>query len=320
MKWRTELDFKEQKNKFNYDTNFLFMGSCFSDVIGNKLIKQKFQSTVNPFSTIFNPISLFEKISLRSYNIEAKHYLFYNELHYHYDYHSSFWSTTQNDLIQKIKNAKSVFKDAIDNCDTLILTLGTSFVHELKSSGKIISNCHKQPKKYFNKRLLGVDEIVNSFQNLLNSFDNPPKIILTVSPVRHTKEGISENSLSKSILRLACHEICQLSETVSYLPSYEIMMDDLRDYRFYKPDLIHPNKQAVDYIFNKFIQTYFSKESIQLMSKIEKINTELNHKTLTNLENKAHQKFLTQLITKIEQLPSFINFKEELNILKQDLI
>lgn len=319
MKWRTEIQIKESREKYGYNHHFLLMGSCFSDEIGQRLYSNKFQPCVNPFGTIFNPIVLFEKIEKRDSIIDAQHFIQEKDLVFHYDYHSQFCGTSQQELIKKINLANQNLKDSIQKANVLVLTLGTAFVHTLKKTDKIVSNCHKQPSVNFTKRLLSVEEIVTSFKKLLHSFDTPPKIILTVSPVRHTKEGISENQLSKSILRVACSEICRLTDQIDYFPSYEVMIDDLRDYRFYKSDLIHPTTEAVDYIFEHFITTYFDKKSIDLLEKVKKINLDLSHRTEFK-HSMSHQKFLQNLVQKLEVLNQTLDFNKEINHVKSQLL
>lgn len=317
MKLRTEVTYKDSDIKYGYNNHFMLMGSCFSDEIGQKLIHHKFRTTVNPYGTIFNPISLFEKIEKRNSVPEPKHFLQKEDLWFNYDYHTHLYGKSQKELIKVITLANQKLRSGLETCDLLVLTLGTAFVHELNESEQVISNCHKQPNTSFTKKLLSVGEIVSAFKDMYNSLNRKPQILLTVSPVRHTKEGLEENQLSKSILRVACNEIKALSKNINYFPSYEVVIDDLRDYRFYKQDLIHPTEQAVEYIFENFVQTHLDTEALKILDQVKKIQLELNHRPL-DITSDQHQKFFHKLLLKMESIT--IDFATEIKTVKSQLL
>jgi hypothetical protein len=203
----------------------------------------------------------------------------------------------------------------------LIITFGTAFIYKLKSNNEIVANCHKQPSYNFTKELLTVEEIIVSFELFLNQFkiqNSKLKIILTVSPVRHTKDTLTLNSVSKSILRIACHELSKQFSNVSYFPSYEIMLDDLRDYRFYKEDMIHPTEVAEEYIWNKFSDVFFESETKQLIKEWSSVSMALNHKPFRE-DSEEYKIFLTETLKKLELLKGKINVKEEINFITNKL-
>ena len=203
----------------------------------------------------------------------------------------------------------------------LILTLGTAWVYELKETQTMVANCHKQPSDFFEKRLLGLDEMKIALENLfskLSLFNPTLKIVLTVSPVRHIKDGIPENQLSKSLLRVLCANLETEFENVSYFPAYEIMMDELRDYRFYKSDLIHPTEQAENYIWDKWAGAFFTPLTQKKVNQIFKIKLELEHRPL-NPGSDAHHQFLEKLLEKLERLEPEFDFSREIKTTKQTL-
>lgn len=313
----TPVIFTESSLKHDHKSKIAFIGSCFSNEIGQRLIDLKFDVKVNPFGTIFNPLTIFNCTD-NQYDINKNHFIINRDLCFHYDYHSSIFANNKTDLRDKIESIHLESNAFIQDADVLIFTLGTAFVHELKSTSKIINNCHKQDKKLFNKRLLRIEEITNAFDTLYSSLNPKTEIILNISPVRHTKEGLAENQLSKSILRVTCHTLTEKYKNVSYLPSYEKMIDELRDYRFYKSDLIHPSDLAVDLIFEAFCTAYFSSDCLALTREIKKINIELKHRSLYG-KNEAHLLFLTHLRDKLIAFNSTIDFKAEIEFLTKEL-
>jgi hypothetical protein len=219
-------------------------------------------------------------------------------------------------VLDKIEKAKKTNIKFLESTDVLILTLGTAFVHELKDSNTIVSNCHKQASQLFQKRLLSVEEITSQFDSIYHNINPKTQIVLNISPVRHTKDGMAENQLSKSTLRVACSIIESKYKNVSYLPTYEKMIDDLRDYRFYKEDLIHPNNQSVEIIFKEFSNSFFTKEAIALMQEVKKIQIGLNHRSLFD-KSMSHQQFLSKLKAQIIELNKEIDLSSELQKIEE---
>ena len=212
-------------------------------------------------------------------------------------------------------------RERLAHTDLVILTFGTVFVYQLKANGEMVANCHKVPQKQFDKKLLSVEEIVSGFQAIKEKIEklNPNiRFLLTVSPVRHTREGLPQNNLSKSILRMACHELCEAHSNVSYFPAYEIMLDDLRDYRFYEKDLIHPNEQAQDYIWQQFSQTHFDDETLSFVNEWSKVKSALAHKPF-DAQSEEHQQFLKATLKKLQNLSGQVDVSEEIERLQSQM-
>ena len=299
------------------------MGSCFAESMGKRMLDSKFDILINPFGTIFNPISLQKllKMALESSAFPEDLFLEREDLHFHYLAHSQVMGYSLEELRGKLAGELSLTKDYLENGNLLILTLGTAWIYELAESGEQVANCHKQPGNIFKKRLLSLTEMSDSLASTFSElfeFNPQLNLILTLSPVRHTKDGIPENQLSKSLLRLLCADLSKQFEKVSYFPSYEIMIDELRDYRFYKPDLIHPTTQAEDYIWEKWKKSVLSEETYKLAEQIEKIKTELSHRPF-NPKSESHQKFLRNLKEKLERLNTQFDFSSELEKVNAEL-
>lgn len=306
MKLRTEISVEKANKEIDHQSNILFVGSCFSENIGSKLSDCKFNTLINPLGISYNPISvsnLLEKYSI----FREEEFIENDGLFFNYQLHSKFNSIHKEEAITIANNALKQQKDFLKESSVIFISYGSALVHEIVKTREIANNCHKQSKSNFRKRLLSLSEINGSIKNTIDYLNRISKkeiqIVFTVSPIRHTKEGIHENQLSKSILQLAIYEICEEFKNCSYFPSYEIMLDDLRDYRFYESDLIHPNKVAIEYIWEKFSATYFSEKTKSLNSKIQGFNSSIAHRPF-NLESAQHQQFLRKLI---QQLADFQN-------------
>lgn len=312
MNFRTEIEIPKQENTFTYADRFFSIGSCFSEHIVQRLHDLKFATEVNPLGTLFNPVSIFKAINyLNGKELDPDQIIQSpDDIYLHPNFHSSFRSLDKTDLIQQINTALERLSSSYKNSTVLILTFGTAHVYQNIHNRETVANCHKVPQKEFKKLLLSSSEIVDGFKSIIPYLASFKKIILTVSPVRHTKDGITENQLSKSILRVACSEIEKLDKRAVYFPAYEIFMDDLRDYRFYKADLIHPNTQGIEYTFDKFKNTFFDTEIIDLSKEVENITKGIQHRSF-NPNSEAHKKFLTSLLKKIQSLSPEINFSQE---------
>ncbi|MBN7818001.1 GSCFA domain-containing protein [Algoriphagus pacificus] len=323
MQWTTSFEIPSFPNLVTHEDKILSMGSCFAESMGKRMLDSKFDILINPFGTIFNPISLQKllKMALESSAFPGDLYLEREDLHFHYLAHSQVMGFSLEELRGKLAGELSLTKDYLENGNLLILTLGTAWIYELAESGEQVANCHKQPGNLFKKRLLSLtemsDTLASTFSELFE-FNPQLNIILTLSPVRHTKDGIPENQLSKSILRVLCADLSSQFDKVSYFPSYEIMVDELRDYRFYKPDLIHPTTQAEDYIWKKWKKSVLSEETYKLAEQIEKIKTELSHRPF-NPKSESHQKFLRNLKEKLERLNTQFDFSSELEKVNAEL-
>ena len=316
MEFRTVL--KPQKAPFDidYKDSIMGIGSCFVDNIGARLAELQFTTLLNPFGIIYNPISIFENIEmLLSDNLISETDLHeHNGLWHSWQHHSKFSQPDKNitllNLNESLSKARSFFKKS----NKLIITLGTTHVYLEKKAGNIVANCHKVPPQYFDKKMLTVDEIVESFNNISNKLyaqNIENEIIITISPVRHIRDGIIENQKSKAVLLVAVDEICKKFKNVHYFPAYELVMDDLRDYRFYEADMIHPNSQAIDYIWEFFMDTYFTKSTYSITEEVKKINLMVQHRPL-HPNTEGYQQFLKNLNEKIKTIEvkyPFLSFK-----------
>ena len=315
MKLQTKIPLKRKtQNLIDYQSKILLLGSCFSENIGDKLSYFKFQSTQNPFGILFHPKAIENLITNTSNKkvYSSDDLIYQNEIWHSFDAHSSLSSASENELLNKLNVAISLTNKKIKEASHIVITLGTSWVYRYIEIDTIVANCHKIPQKKFLKELLSVSEISESLArsiSLIKSMNSDAAVIFTISPVRHLKDGFIENTQSKSHLIAAIHTLVN-EQDVSYFPSYEIMMDELRDYRFYAEDMIHPNKTAINYIWRKFIDTWFSEETKSIMKEIDEIQKGLLHRPFHE-DSKLHQQFLLKLEQKKsslqERLP-FINF------------
>jgi len=307
MKLQTQLPLKKElHNLIDYSSKIFLLGSCFSENIGNKLSYYKFQSVQNPFGILFHPKAIENLITNA---INEKEYtendiFFHNERWHCFDSHSQLSSSNKDELLENLNSAITLTNKQLNNSNHIIITLGTSWVYREISSDIIVANCHKIPQKKFLKEILSIDEItehLEAINSLIKSVNKKTLITYTVSPVRHIKDGFIENQQSKAHLLAAIHKVTEPRNKIHYFPSYEIMMDELRDYRFYTDDMIHPNKTAINYIWEKFTDVWFSNDSLKTMKEVDTIQKGLTHRSF-NPESDAHQKFLKNLEQKKETL------------------
>jgi hypothetical protein len=288
----------------------LSLGSCFAENMAEKFDYFKFQNETNPFGIIFNPVSI-EKLFNRICKLELfgeKDVFFHNERWHSFEAHSDLSNSDRQELLETLNKAVTETNKKIQEATHLIITYGTSWIYRNIESDEIVANCHKVPQKQFSKELLSVEVIQKSIQNIIDLIQtlNPNiNFIFTISPVRHIKDGFVENQLSKSHLFTALHQVLKTHNskliTHNYFPSYEIMMDELRDYRFYADDMLHPNQIAIDYIWKLFSENYIAESSISTMNEVDEIQKSLRHRSF-NPESEQHQKFLANLQKKINLL------------------
>lgn len=319
--FRTELPDIPSKIKINLQNSILLMGSCFSDNIGEILLANKFDALPNPFGVVYNPISIFNLLenSLLKKNYQDNSFVQQHEIWYNYHIHSEISGLTKEDLNEKIMEKSTILAKHLESKQaTLILTFGTAFVYSLKENNEIVANCHKISSHFFEKQLLSTEQIIKAFEKLYNILPKDLHIILTVSPVRHIKDTIPLNSVSKAVLRLSCHQLAEQFSNVSYFPAFEYVIDDLRDYRFYEADMLHPNKQAIDYVFAKFSDTYFDTFTQVFLGKWEKIYKSLQHKPFY-AQTKAHQIFLKKLLSALTSIKE-VDVSAEIAAVEKQLI
>ncbi len=330
MDFHLEFTPKPFDTTINHRHNLLLIGSCFTEQIGSKLANHKFAVLDNPNGILFNPISIAKSIS--SY-INNKQYatadLFYqNECWNSWEHHSRFSHPDKELCLQGINESQNKAHDFLIKADWLLITLGSAFVYELPSpSGEglgvrsVIANCHKLPTDKFIKRLLPVDEVIAALQMMLEkavAYNPLLKIIFTISPVRHLRDGFIENNRSKATLIHAVHQLIEKNNNCLYFPAYELVIDDLRDYRFFAEDMVHPNYAATNYVWEKFIATCIDETSQQLMKEIAVIVAAKNHKPF-NPTSELHKKFLQINFDKVKKLQlqfPYINLEEEENYFK----
>lgn len=306
MQFRTQITGKPSQNQIDYDSKILLFGSCFTENIHKKLSYFKFNTVGNPFGILFNPKAIETVItnSIKEKIYTEKEVFFSNERWHCFDAHSDLSAVTKNELIAALNYQVKATNTALKNASHLIITLGTAWVYRLISEDKIVGNCHKIPQKQFSKELLSVDEVSLSLKNILALVkkSNPTvQVIFTVSPIRHLKDGFVENSRSKAHLLAGIHNLINPTKNTHYFPSYEIMMDDLRDYRFYTEDMLHPSDIAIQYIWEQFSHIWINPTTDSTQKKVEIIQKGLAHRAF-NPGSKQHQLFLKALDTKIDEL------------------
>lgn len=316
MNFHTELTPENLPVQIGLHDRIVTVGSCFAEVIGGQLLDQKLAVTNNPFGTIFNPISMSKLLTmaLREQMPDERLYIERDGIWFHHDFHSSHWAPTQEALRSRLRVVLSETGEALRQADWLLLTFGSAMVYRHLETEQVVANCHKVPGHRFEKYLYQLDHLRADFNGLLRTLRraNPRlNILLTVSPVRHTRDTLPLNAVSKATLRLLAHELTVWNEHVHYFPSFEIMQDDLRDYRFYEADLIHPNAQAETYIFEKFVQSAIDPELRGFMTEWTGIRKALEHRPLHGPTD-AHRRFLTQTLTRLQNLPAGIDVAQEL--------
>lgn len=320
MQFRTELIPDKLPVQLTLTDRIVTIGSCFADVMGGRLADHKLTVLNNPLGTLFNPFSISKllRLALTGSAPDETLYVQRDGLWFHYDFHSSFWGTSKEALAQRIHVCLQEVGKALRQANWLLLTLGSAVVYEHRQIGQVVANCHKMPGTLFNKYLCPIDPVrkeLSQLISLLHEHNPQLQIVLTVSPVRHIRDGLVLNSASKSLLRTVCTELAGNSlpgtfPAVHYFPAYELVVDDLRDYRFYEADLIHPNAQAHDYVFAKFAESAFTPDLCAFIKQWEPIRRALAHRPLYGLTD-AHRLFLQKILQQIDALPTAIDTSVE---------
>ena len=316
----TYLDIPKSVFEMTHKNHLMFIGSCFADNIGGKMRENKFSVDVNPFGVLYNPFSVASacKYLLKPENFVEEDLFFYNGMYHSFMHHGKFSDATAGECLSKINGSLKCAAENFRKISYLVITFGTAYVYRLKNcentspvesdytarhSGQVVANCHKLPAAKFDRELLTVDLIVSEWSALIENIlsVNPSlKLIFTVSPIRHLKDGAHLNQISKATLLLAEQQLMdKYADRLSYFPAYELMMDELRDYRFYADDMLHPSKIAIDYIWERFCDTYMDAEEKALMKELEGINRAINHRPF-NISSDAHKHFLMQTMLKIK--------------------
>lgn len=283
------------------------VGSCFTENIGSRLTDRKFNIAVNPFGIVYNPVSIascLERLLGPKPEFQKEDLFEHMGLWHSWEHHGRFSRPDLQETLSQINDTCATAAEQLKGCSRLIITLGTSDVFYLKETGRIVANNHKMPATYFEQRRISFDEVVETLSNVLQKIFESQiglQVIFSVSPVRHTRNGLVENQRSKAVLLLACEVLSRQYENVHYFPAYELLLDDLRDYRFYAADMIHPSDVAVDYIWNYFSEMYFSAETRKLNTAIEKVLTALNHRPF-NPESEEYKAFVAKQREEMKRL------------------
>ncbi len=304
MNFTTKVPIPESNQPIDYNSKVISIGSCFAENMGEKFEYFKFQNTVNPFGIIFNPVSIEKLVNRIVSKIEftEKDIFFHNEQWHCFEVHSELSTASKEEFLEQLNAIVRETYIKISEATHIIITYGTSWVYRNIETNEIVANCHKIPQKQFSKEILSIETIEKSIRksiDLIQKINLDCHFIFTISPVRHIKDGFVENQRSKAYLIAAIHAY-NLKPT-TYFPSYEILMDELRDYRFYAQDMLHPNQLAIDYIWEKFKKSSINENAFETMDEVEKIQKALAHKPF-NVNSESHQKFILNLQNKIELL------------------
>jgi len=306
MDFRTKVPVKEGSPKIEHSSGVFLIGSCFVENIGAKLEWFKFKNLQNPTGIIFHPSPMrrfFQRISNQE-EYKKKNILEFNGGWQTLEAHSDMRRGTEKECLNDLNLALKNTRKFVENATHIIISLGTAWGYVYEDSEQIAANCHKIPQKKFKKELSSINDIVNDLEVISHSIlkiNKNARMIFTVSPVRHLKDGFQENQLSKAHLIAAVHQFINSNRQSSYFPSYEILMDELRDYRFYSQDMLHPNEVAINYIWNVFSGKWLLKKSLDLNVEIDKIQKALTHRPRDE-KSLEHRKFLTKLQVKIEEI------------------
>ena len=282
MNWKLDFKINSSVVKLEYENSILLLGSCFSDEISLRLKESLFDVVSNPFGTLFHPSSIASSLETSLKNSDEIPVFQRNDLFFSWDASGTCFAYSQEELQRQLIEKRKLVFERIQIADFLFITLGSAWEYELKSSRKTVANCHKMPADWFEKKLTTVDVMEKQWVLILNELKkvNPKlKVIFTVSPVRHVKDGLVENNRSKARLFELIQQLkCQA--LISYFPAYELIIDELRDYRFFKSDGVHPTSEAIDYVWQRFQETYFSERTMQIYSEWKSISTALKHRSL----------------------------------------
>jgi lysophospholipase L1-like esterase len=317
MQFRTELTPDPLPQPLQLTDRIVTLGSCFAATMGQQAADHKLSVLNNPFGTVFNPVSLANLIhlALTGEAPDERLYLERDGLWFHHDFHSSFHASTRAELQTQLIDTLAGVGEALRRADWLWITLGTAVVYRHRATQRVVANCHKQPGQQFEKYVCALEPVQDELTRLVNYLQKvSPKlrILLTVSPVRHIKDTLPLNEVSKATLRLAAYELTVWHEHVHYFPAYELLRDDLRDYRFYEADLLHPNALAHAYIWEKLVQTAFAPDLQAFVHEWASIRQALAHRPL-NPDGPAHRQFRQQLNERITALSRKVNMTDSMN-------
>ena len=308
MKFTTVVPIEEQGIKMDYNSKIVSLGSCFAVNMAQKFKRYQFRTHVNPFGIVFHPLAIQKLLeyTVEKYEFSNKDVFLHNEIWSCFDAHSDMNQLEEEELVEKLNIVIDDFRLFIEEATHVFLTFGTAWVYELKDEKRVVANCHKVPQGVFEKRLLGYEELLHSYEEitrLIQILNPKASIVFTVSPVRHIKDGFIGNQRSKAHLVSALHQFLEENKELGYyyFPAYELVMDELRDYRFYDQDMLHPNAVAIDYIWERLLECFVGEETKVVMKKVEEVSKAMEHRPF-NPTSEQHLKFMDTLIDKIDYL------------------
>ena len=304
MDFFTRIDIPAANFKIDYTSHIAFFGSCFADNISSQFANRKFHTLANPFGTVYNPVSMARQVkAITSGKVFGEEDVFQDarcdRLWHCFDAHSSLSASSREECIEKLNAATTQAREFLQKADVVFITLGTAFVYFLKSTGNAVSNCHRQDPSLFERRMIPVEESARALESIvadLHRIRADIRIVFTVSPLRHMTDGAHENSLSKATLQLAINKT-----GAEYFPSYEIVIDELRDYRFYADDMVHLSKTAEDYIFERMVETYCNERTRGDIAAVEKFLNSANPR-IVDVDSPATQEFKKKLASQAAEL------------------
>ena len=317
MKFRTEIDKPQLKGRIDYNSKIVTLGSCFAENITKRLAAAKFCVKHSPVGILFNPASIASTLTAFAERsaVDCGRIVRRSEGWVSLDCHSELTMPTEEEAIKTLQNAIDEGHKLLRSATCVIITFGTAWVYEHIATGRVVANCHKQPSREFCRRRMSVEEIVALFKPLMEGVLRDKHVIFTVSPIRHTADGLTENCVSKAILRLAADTLSSTYDNADYFPAYEIVTDDLRDYRFYAEDMVHPSAQAVEYIWQRFIESALADSAVELLPKVEKIVAAATHKPF-NPNSEEYATFCKRYLKEAQRL-SMIDFSAECEVFER---
>ena len=327
MNFFSHIEWPKSSIDISYLDFNLFIGSCFAENIGNRFVENKFQVDLNPFGVIYNPESIALSIMRLMENnpVDGEELFLHEGLYHSFNHHSSFSEPSKEACLQKINERIALSAANLKKTNRLFITFGTAYCYRLAETGQVVTNCHKLPAHLFIRNRLSIKQIVERWEVLLAdlfAMNKELKLIFSVSPVRYWQDGVHENQLSKSILLLAIEELSmRFPDEIAYFPAYELMLDELRDYRFYADDLFHLSNMAIQFIWERLVDVYMNVQTKLQMKEVTQIQKALKHKPF-NHRHESYKQFISQTLLKIEQLHAkmpYLCFKNEIEALKHSL-
>jgi hypothetical protein len=321
MKFKTTCNVPTLPVSMDHRHRIVALGSCFAQNVGEQLAAHKFDVRVNPFGITYNPVSLVEQCRLALSDALPDEALFVKGLddaYYHYDYHSDVTAIDMAKWLSEYRAISRSYADRLKTADWCIVTLGTAWVYTIGE--RVVANCHKQPSSLFTKRLLGVTECVKVIQRLVDLLPDSCQVLLTVSPVRHVRDGLVDNNRSKARLIEAVHQVVSDHSQVHYFPAYELVIDDLRDYRYFGEDLVHPTAMAVGYVWSQLVEAVMTDDSKAIIAQATKIRQAMRHRPRWE-GSQQHQDFKASMLAKVEALAAahpHLDWYDEINYFSAD--